>query len=147
VHYGGTGVGISHEYSKAARLLASLYVCHLVTGVLDEVVGLIEGAPSKYVTEARTGALRSLTASVLGDFAYFWFLFNDPPLYDRYNYCASHATDDELKAWGHYSNVPAERVTFDQHIYGHLQNALGGWSNARCGVYTSPIRAVQEEAK
>jgi hypothetical protein len=139
VHSGKTAIGMDHEYSTVAVLLAALYVCYKVAGLVDEVAGLIENAPSKYVKQAGTDALRGLTARVATDFPYFWFLFNDPPLYDRYNYCSHHASDEELAAWGHYSNVPKERVPFDQHIYSHLEHALGGWSNARCGVYRSPI--------
>ncbi|MFJ8800970.1 hypothetical protein [Streptomyces sp. NPDC102487] len=135
---GGTAVGIDQQYSRTSVLLASLYVCYLVSGLLDEAAGLIEGAPVKYVSRAGTEELRTLMAGIQRDFPYFWFLFNDPPLYDRFNYCIHHATDDELREWGHYSNVPNERVPFDQHIYSHLQHALGGWSNVRCGVYPPP---------
>lgn len=72
-------------------------------------------------------------------FPYFWFLFNDPPLYDRFNYCSHYATDEELQAWGGYAGVPYDRVPFSQYIYSHLEQALrGGWSN-RCGVYRSPL--------
>ncbi|HZD02717.1 MAG TPA: hypothetical protein VFA46_21755 [Actinomycetes bacterium] len=141
VYYGGSGVGIPQEYSKTAVLLAALYVCYLTAAFLDEVAGLIEGAPPRYVAQANVEGLRSLTASVLDEFPYFWFLFNDPPLYDRFNHCIHHATADELTEWGHYRNIPAERVAFDQHIYGHLQRALAGRRNDRCGVYRSPIGA------
>jgi hypothetical protein len=139
VHDGKTAIGMRQRYTKVAVLLASLYVCYLVADLLDETATLIEHAPPKYVTQAGTDALRTLTTRVTTDFPYFWFLFNEPPLYDRYNYCTYHATDDELRAWGGYEPVPAERVPFDQHIYSHLQRALGGWSNRRCGVYSSPV--------
>jgi hypothetical protein len=139
VHSGKTAIGMDQEYSKVAVLLAALYVCYNVAGLVDEVAGLIENAPPKYVKQAGTDALRGFNARVATDFPYFWFLFNDPPLYDRYNYCSHHASNEELAAWEHYSNVPKDRVPFDQHIYSHLERALGGWSNARCGVYRSPI--------
>ena len=139
VHDGKTAIGLHQRYTETAVLLASLYACYLVAGLLDETAALIEHAPSKYVTQAGTDALRTLITRVTADFPYFWFLFNEPPLYDRYNYCIHHATDDELRAWGGYEGVPAERVPFDQHIYSQLQRALGGWSNSRCGVYSSPV--------
>ncbi len=130
---------MSQSYSESAVLLASLYVCYIVAGLLDEVAGLLERAPSKYMRNAGTSSMRNLTGRVAVQFPYFWFLFNDPPLYDRYSYCSYHATDDELAAWKHYQNVPKERVPFSQHIYDHLQKALNGWSNGRCGVYRSPL--------
>lgn len=139
VHNGKTAIGMQQRYTKVAVLLAALYVCYLVAGLLDEVATLIEGAPSKYIARPGTEKLRQLIPHVATDFPYFWFLFNEPPLYDRYNYCIHHVTDEELRAWNGYAGVPAERVPFDQHVYSHLQHALGGWSNTRCGVYRSPI--------
>lgn len=138
-HSDRTTIGMDQPYSKVSELLASLYVCYVVAGLLEEAANLIETAPAKYVKEAGTATLRSIIERVPVDFPYFWFLFNDPPLYDRYNWCIHHATDEELAEWGHYSNVPKERVTFDQHVDNHLTHALGGWGNARCGVYASPI--------
>jgi hypothetical protein len=136
---GSTRVGMDYPYSKVAVLLASLYVCYLVAGILDEAAGLIEAAPVKYIGRAGTEELRALTSSVPEKFPYFWFLFNAPPLWDRFNYCIHHATDQELEDWGGYTGTPNERVPFDQHIYGHLQSALGGWSNQRCGTYSPPV--------
>lgn len=69
-------------------------------------------------------------------------MFNDPPLYDRYNYGIHHASDDELTEWGGYANVSLDRVPFDQHIYRHLRYALGDWSNQRCGEDQSPLSQV-----
>lgn len=139
VFNGGTAIGMESDYSKVAVLLASLYVCSLVAGLLQEVANMIETAPPKYIEDAATDVLRNTTARVAVDFPYFWFLFNDPPLYDRFKYCLYTATSEELAKWGHYSSVPKERVTFDQHIYTHLQEALKGW-NGRVGDYASPIR-------
>lgn len=139
IHSGGTAIGMGQRYAKLAVLLASLYVCYLVAGLMDEAAGLIENAPPNYVREAGTGELRALIARATEEFPYFWFLFNDPPLWDRYNYCIHHATDNELAEWGHYGNVPKERVTFDQHIYGHLQDALMSYRNTRLGSYSSPL--------
>ncbi|WP_405536422.1 hypothetical protein OG787_24720 [Streptomyces sp. NBC_00075] len=139
VYSGGTVIGMRQPYSKVAVLLASLYVCYTVAGLLDEAATLIEGAPEKYISRAGTEEIRRLTVSVSESFPYFWFLFNDPPLWDRFNYCVHHANDDELRAWGGYTGVPKERVPFDQHIYSHLERAVGGASNVRCGVYQSPI--------
>ncbi|MEW2548351.1 hypothetical protein AB0910_21720 [Streptomyces sp. NPDC047002] len=139
VHYGGARIGMRQNYSKVAVLLASLYLCYLTAGLIDEAAGLIEGAPEKYISRAGTDELRDLSQRVPVTFPYFWFLFNEPPLYDRFNYCVHHATDDELQEWGGYPGVPKDRVTFDQHIYSHLQHVLGGRSNVRCGEYRSPV--------
>lgn len=83
--------------------------------------------------------LRAATARVPAGFPYFWFLFNDPPLYDRFVYCGSHASQEELAVWGGYVNVPRDRVQFSQHIYDRLKNALSSQWNARCGSYRSPL--------
>lgn len=139
VHDGTTAIGLGQRYTPAAKLLASLYVCYTVAGILSEIAGLFERAPGKYVKSAGTADLRGIVDNVDIEFDYFWFLFNDPPLYDRFLYCIHHATDEELAMWGGYGNAPKERVPFDQNIYGHLLRALGGASNVRCGQYRSPL--------
>lgn len=134
-----TWIGLGQRYTEAAALLGYLYVCYLLAATLDEVASFFESAPTKYMADPGTFDLRAATARVPAEFPYFWFLFNDPPLYDRFNYCVHHATDEELAAWGGYANVPLARVPFDQHIYSHLQRALGGYQNSRCGEYRSPL--------
>jgi hypothetical protein len=140
-HDGQPNIGMTTEYTIEARLLASLYVCYLVSGILDAIAGLHESAPKDFITDAGVEELRRLIAEVPKRFSYFWFLFNDPPLYDKFSYCSYHVSKTELEELGHYGNVPNERVTFDQHIYAHLQHALQDWSNAKCGVYYSPLNA------
>lgn len=136
---GATEVGVSQPYSRIAVLLAELYVCYLVAGLLTEVAALIESAPAKYVKEAGTASLREAVDRIPAELSYFWFLFNDPPLYDKFNWCVNHATDKELAKWGGYSGAPNGRIPFTQHVYSQLQQALGGGSNARCGEYVSPL--------
>jgi hypothetical protein len=130
---------MGQTYAESAVLLASLYVCYCLGSILDEVAGLFEAAPPKYIGEAGTAALRSLTSQIPQQFSYFWFLFNEAPLYDKFMYAVYHLTDAELAAFGGYANVPGERVPFDQNIYGHLQGAITSKSNARCGIYTPPF--------
>jgi hypothetical protein len=139
VHDGQTRIGMGQAYADTAVLLACIYICYILAAILDEVADLFERAPPKYMADPGTTDLRAATAPVPAAFPYFWFLFNDPPLYDRFNYCSYHATDDELAEWGGYANVPPERVPFDQHIYSHLQSALGSYRNVRCGEYRSPL--------
>lgn len=136
---GQTRIGMGQVYAETAVLLACIYPCYILAATLEEVAGLFERAPAKYMADPGTAGLRAATARVPAAFPYFRFLLNDPPLYDRFNYCIHHATNDELTAWGGYANVPPERVPFDQHIYSHLQRALGGYRNVRCGEYHSPL--------
>lgn len=139
MHRRQTVIGFDQPYEKSGILLAALYVCFLLTGILEEIAGLLESAPEQYISDAGTTELRHLTNQTPQSFGYFWFIFNEAPLYDRFNYCTHHVSDEELTAIKHYSNIPSERIAFDMHIYSHLKNVLGGWSNGRCGVYTSPL--------
>src|SRR5260370_42505259 len=79
IYTGETTIGMSEPYTKAAVLLASLYVCYIGAGLLDEIAGLLERSPSKYMRGAGTPRKRNLTASVAAQFPYFWVLYNDPP--------------------------------------------------------------------
>ncbi len=138
-HRRQTVLGFDQPYEKTATLLASLYVCFLLTGILEEIAGLLEKAPSQYITDAGTAELRSLTDQTQRSFNYFWFIFNEAPLYDKFNYCIHHISNEELATLKHYSNIPSKRITFDMHIYSHLKHVLSSWSNVRCGNYTSPL--------
>jgi hypothetical protein len=140
VHGLRTAPGFDQPYTKVAILLASLYVCFLLTGLVEEVASLLENAPSRYIADAGTVEIRNLSRQTPQLFSYFWFIFNEAPLYDKFNYCIHHVSDEELAVLKHYRNVPSERVPFQKYIYGHLQHALGGWSNMRCGEYISPLQ-------
>ena len=139
VHDGKPAVGMNAPYGKTAKLLASLYVAYLLAGIFDEVASLLDNAPSKYVKTAGTTELHAAAAQVASSFPYFWFIFNKPPLYDKFIHAIHHATDDELKQWGGYAGTPDALVGFDQHIFAHLQQAISGFSNRRCGHYKPPI--------
>lgn len=136
---GKTRIGLGQRYARAAVLLAYVYVCYLLAATLDEAATLFEQAPDKYITDPGTPGLRAATKRVPTEFPYFWFLFNDPPLYDRFLYCIHHAPDGELAQWGGYENVPPDRVEFHQYIYSHFKDALNGWSNSKVGQYRSPL--------
>jgi hypothetical protein len=138
-HRRQTVLGFDQPYEKTAILLASLYVCFLLTGILEEIAGLLEKALPQYIADAGTIVLRSLTDQTQQSFNYFWFIFNEAPLYDKFNYCIYHVSDEELSTLKHYSSIPSKRITFDMHVFSHLRSALSGWSNGRCGNYTSPL--------
>lgn len=140
-HGGAPVIGMDRPYAKTAKLLASLYVCYLLAGLLDETALLHESAPKRYIKDAGTAALRQAIAMVPQTFSYFWFLYNAPPLYDKYQYATNYLTEELWQALGGYQNVPDGDVVFDQDIYRHLQNALNGWWNVRCGQYTSPLHS------
>lgn len=139
VHRRQTILGFDQPYEKTAILLASLYVCSLLTGILEEIAGLLENAPPRYISDAGTTELRNLTDQTQQSFNYFWFIFNEAPLYDKFNYCIHHLNDEELATFKHYSNIPSERITFNMRIYSHLKNALSSSFNERCGDYVSPL--------
>ncbi|OBE94324.1 hypothetical protein A5776_23390 [Mycolicibacterium elephantis] len=139
VHSGRTAIGMGQEYTKSAILLASLYVCFCLAGILDEMAGLFEAAPELYIRDAGTDDIRKLAAAVSNDFPYFWFLFNEAPLYDKFNFAVHHVDDKDLAKYGGFEGVPGELVPFDYDIYRHLDTAINGWSNQRVGVYRSPL--------
>lgn len=142
VHTGKTGVGLEQPYDPAAILLAAVYVCHILADILDEVALLFETAPSDYISEPGTSDIRAAASQARQRFPYFWFVYNEPTLYDKFDYAVHHVTDEELEVWGGYTGVPSERVKFNQHIYGQFSSALQGWSNRRIGVYTSPLAKI-----
>ena len=125
-----TRIGLSQTYTEFAVLLGYLYVCFLLAATLDEAASLFEHAPGKYMTDPGTTDLRAATTRLPVEFPYFWFLTNDPPVWDRYNYCLHHTTKQERDTWGGgYENVPFGQVLFDQHIYPHLKMSYGFWEN------------------
>lgn len=139
VYSGETAIGMGQTYSKPSIVLALLYVSYCLSGIFGEVATLLEGAPDTYITDPGTASLRRVCDEVPTKFSYFWFLFNEAPLYDKYQYAIHHVSDKDLATYGHFSGVPSERVPFNHNIYGQLQGALSGWENKRCGVYKSPL--------
>ena len=138
-HEGKPNIGMRFPYKSSARLLAALYVCYLVAGLLEEVALLYDNAPAKCIADPGTAELHSLINEVTKKFHYFWFLFNEPTLYDKFVYCNTHANDEQLKDWGGYANTPSELIAFNQHILGHLESALNGWNGGRVGHYEPPF--------
>lgn len=136
---GGTAIGMKRPYAKDSVLLAALYVAYLLAAVLHEVAGFFESAPKMYIEDAATSGLRGLTETVYANFPYFWFLFNRPPLWDKYNYAIHYVDDATLAGYGGYANIPDSVIPFDWDIHRHLTHAIGGWSNTRLGVYRSPL--------
>jgi hypothetical protein len=59
-------------------------VRYILAATLDEVADLFERAPAKYMTNLGTARLRTAASRVAAELSYFWFLSDDPPLYDRY---------------------------------------------------------------
>jgi len=139
LHEGHTRVGIGQRYAPIARLLALLYVIHLLADICDEVSEMLERAPKQYVREPGTQGLRAATEVARSRFDFFWFIYNGPSPWDRYNWALHHAKDAELTSWGGWANTPEDRVEFSQHIYSQLQSALRSWSNIRLGSYRSPL--------
>ena len=138
-HSGAPAIGMEYNYTQTARLLACSYVCYLAASILDELAALFESAPKKYVANPGTANLRALTGAVPKAVPYFWFLFNEAPLHDRFNWAVHHATDEQLQEFGGYAGIPSNLIPFNQHIYNSLSQGLGGWSNARVGHYICPI--------
>ena len=138
-HSGRPTIGMEYPYTQAARLLASSYVCYLVAGILDEFASLFEKAPKKYVANANAEELRKVVASVPASMPYFWFIYNEAPSYDKFNWAVHHATNEQLKKYGGYLGLPTALIPFNQHIHSSLSHGLSGWSNTRVGSYEPPI--------
>lgn len=138
-YMGRPAVGMDGQYSPAARLLLASYVAHLLATALDEIAGLVESAPPKYIADAETESIRAATRAVDSTVGYFWFLFNEPTTYDKFEWAVNHASDELLAEHGHYQQIPGKYIPFNQHIFDHFAKSLVGWSNQRVGDYTPPV--------
>ncbi|GAA4596637.1 hypothetical protein GCM10023194_69360 [Planotetraspora phitsanulokensis] len=139
VHHGGTTVGARQPYSDEAILLSSLYLAHTVASFMREATNLLDAASDNYFSDTATGPLAIAADRTMRQFAYFWFIDNDPPPYNRWLHSIHHASDEEITAWGGYMGCPKESVSFDSSIFTSLKDALQGWNNARCGPYNPPF--------
>jgi len=117
-----------------------MYVAHLTAGYLDEVAGLFErGTALGYIQDAGTTDLRGLIDGLPRELPYFWFLFNEAPLLDKFEWAVNHATDEELERVGGYANLPSADMKFNQDIYPNFERGLVGWTNPRVGRYEPPL--------
>lgn len=138
-HIGGFRIGIAQNYDSTARLLAALYALHLTAMVVGEISDMLEGAPSRYLADPGTSEVRKLLQAVTGRFDYFWFVFNDAPLYDRWIFGVNEASDEELIAAGGFAGLATDKIKFDSGILEHLRHALTSWGNSRVGPYMPPF--------
>lgn len=139
IHDGKPGVGMPTPYERAAALLALVYVIHILADILDEVGGLFEDAPTRFIHQPGTEAIRSVAADARSTFDYFWLVYNDAPYYDRWLYAIHHLSDEDLASYGGIHGVPSHLVSFHQQIYSHFKATLGSYTNQRCGEYVSPL--------
>lgn len=140
-HSGEPAIGKDSPYEESAALIASCYVAYLLAGFFDEISSLIEAAPPKYVKKAGTEDLRELTRSVPATIEYLWFIYNEAPLYDRFNHAIHHVNDVDLARFGGYEGVPSSLIKFNSQIYGTFKRRLDGWSNDRVGKYEPQLGA------
>ncbi|MGH1524500.1 hypothetical protein ACRAWC_10840 [Leifsonia sp. L25] len=139
-YMGGFHVGLPQPYDAVARLLAALYAVHLTAMVANEIADMLDAAPRRYLAESGTSPIRALLDEVGQRFNYFWFVYNDAPLYDRYIYAINEASDEELGKVGGYPSLPTDNIKFDAAILEHLRHTLRSWNNLRVGAYRSPLR-------
>ena len=142
-HEGKPAIGMNSPYKKSARLLAALYVCYLVAGVLEEIALAHENAPKKYIADPGTEDLRRLIDEAPTKFHYFCFLFNEPTLYDKFQHYNAPRHRRTNQAMGRLRQHPPELIKFNQHILGQLQHALNSWTGGKAGrttVHLSPTK-------
>jgi hypothetical protein len=132
-----TTIGMEGSYTDCAVLLTYLYVLFLITGLIEEFAGLLEAAPPDYFTDPGTRDLRQLTQQVPRRFSYFWFLFNPPPLWDKFNYACT-LSEEELSTYPNYAQIPDTLIPFDKDVYGHLRAALSTRWHPVVGQYVPP---------
>jgi hypothetical protein len=135
---GGTSVGMRRPYTKQATLMAQLYVVHLMAGYIDEAAMLLESAPDRYVVDPGTGSVRAASGHVARELGYFWFIYNDAPLYDRFYYWI-HAEQADRDKYPAYADVPSDVVMFNQHVYSHFTSGLND-AFSPIASYYSPLR-------
>jgi len=77
---GGTLISYNHYYSE----LALLYVCHLLSMYLEHAIYYF--TTWRHIHIENTEIYSSLCRKVEEDFGYFWFIFNKPHEYDRFDH-------------------------------------------------------------
>lgn len=138
-HMGGTQSGLRQQYDPASVLLSAMYVIWLLRTLLEEICFVIDRAPSEYFAEAGTSELHLLLDQIPARYGYFWFVWNEAPLWDKYNHAVVHATDEQLRQAGGFAGLGSSEVKFDYNILGHFKSGLTSWSNLRVGNYRPPF--------
>lgn len=141
-HDSSPGVGLRQPYDRRAVLLAMLYAAWIAADLADEIADMLESAPSRYIADPGTDELRAANAVVRKRFGYFWFLQDDPPWWDRYEYAMREATDAELNTPGGWPNIATTDVHCEWNAYERLKKALQTHHNARVGTYPSPLSSL-----
>jgi len=77
--------GLDIIYNHYLSELALLYICHLLSMHLQHAIYYLRWRSIK-LKKNKSKLYRSLCQKVESDFGYFWFIFNKPHQYDRYNH-------------------------------------------------------------
>ncbi len=86
--------GLDIVYNHYLSELALLYICHLLSMHLQHAIYYLRWRGIKLKNENKF--YRPLCKKVECDFGYFWFIFNKPHQYDRYNH-ANHKCNYKKK--------------------------------------------------
>lgn len=138
-HSERTIVGTEYPYERSAVLMAYAYTIHNAIGYLDELANVLDNAPAENFKSSGSEDVHKVIDEMRERYSYFWYIFNEPPDHAKFNYVIHHLSDAEFEAIGKdYRRVDPSIVTFNKHIYGSFQDAMGGWSNRRVGSYKPP---------
>lgn len=134
-----TEIGFNAPYAKTAHLMGYIYTLFNAIGIIEEATAKLKAASSEYIIDSGTTELNTVITRIKEKYTYFWYIFNSPSDYDKFNYCVNRMGDTDFEAIGRdYKNVNPEDIPFNKEIYGNLQGALSGWSNVRVGSYVPP---------
>lgn len=135
-----TVVGSEEPYRRSSVLLSYIYLIKLTAGFLQELTEALDNIKAEYWPKGSSSNVKKLLKELDDRYSYFWFIFNGPSDYDKYMYCQTMMSDDELEKIGKdYRMVEPSIVTFEKDIYKRFSDSLPHRNSGRVGKYISPI--------
>src|SRR5690606_11421715 len=105
----------------------------------EELANVLDSAPKKNFKESGSADDHKVIEEIKQRYSYLWYIFNEVPNYERWNYCLHNFDQDSVKAIGSdYRNIDPSLVTFEKDIFHNFQRVMSVTSNSWAGQYRPP---------
>lgn len=125
-----------NQPNKTLKLLIMLYAGYLASGYIETALDVVQNAPKRYIKKIESQAIKKEVLEFYNKYNYFWFIFNKPHGYDKFQQCVKNIGKKRYK---NFLDVQDKEVSFKKEILGRMSELQSGMLNTICGVYKPPF--------
>lgn len=119
-----------NKYDFFHELLILLYATFLSAHFIELQIQYFGNQPDLKLDKAYKNEVKKRIKIINGDYSFFWFIYNEPYIYDIYQYKIKKGAGRQ------YNSTP--KIPYYVNPLARLRELSGGWSNAVFGTYHPP---------